>query len=172
MTGSTLLLLLSAPVESDGGFTPSLESLLLHSPADILRYLMIDLELGTLPEDEDTWPIFCSSQPNLPDDHVTSIDTQGRENGRIMFSGEYEEYHGVQVRVQAKNHSTGYAKLRRIALTLDQGVRNKYVSISPALYLIDSVHRTSLIVADGKDVPKSKRSLFTLNVLVRLSRSL
>lgn len=166
MGGSTLLLLFS------GGTTTILEeSDLLHSPAEILRHLLVDLNLGSMPVDNDEWPVATSAEPNLPDNVVTTYDTAGRTDGRIMFTGEYEEYHGVQIRVRAKNHTEGWLKIRRITLTLDQLVNNYLLSIGNALYMIDSIHRASLVSGVGKE-PNTKRQLFTLNVLVRITREL
>jgi len=142
---------------------------LAHSPADILRYSLIALGLGADPTAvSPTWPIYVGAEPNVPDNVITLYDTEGRSDGRMNPTGERAEHHGIQVRVRAINHTTGYAKARAIAVALDESIVLTTVTISGTTYLIHAVSRTSDVIPLGKDVSTSKRSLFTINALAAL----
>lgn len=142
---------------------------LLHSPADILRQLLIDLELGTAYVDDATsWAVFASGEADMPDDCITVYDTEGRNHGREMVHGERQEHHGFQVRVRARNHAVGYLKARDIAVKLDQEVYQELVTVEEIQYLVHAVTRVGDVLPIGKDAPRSKRSLFTINGIVSL----
>lgn len=141
---------------------------LAHSPADIVRKLLIVLELGSEQASGEPWPVFAAGEPDKPDSAITVYDTTGVKQGRIM-QGETQERHGVQVRIRAANHTGGYGKARAIAVALDEDVYQETVTIGNARYLVHSISRTSDVLALGKESPNSKRSLFTVNgtVMVR-----
>ena len=52
---------------------------LLHSPADILRHLLVDLGAGVLPENgtKTNWPISEGQELNAPDNAICTYDTEG-----------------------------------------------------------------------------------------------
>lgn len=148
----------------------------MHSPADILRYLIIDLGLGTLPTSNGNWPVYTSDEPTSPDSCITTYDTTGRDGGRIMYTGEREEYPGVQVRIRGKDHTTAFVKAQAVAETLDKGTNNLglrlvTVTIDAASYLVYCVIRTGSVQHLGKESPTSKRKLFVINCLIRLERT-
>jgi len=143
---------------------------LAHSPADITRKAMVLLGLGTMPSQQEEWPIFTALEPASPDNCVTVYDTTGRQSGRTHNDGEVQEHHGIQVRVRAKTHNEGWNKARAIAHTLDTGVYQRSVLVeeygTPQAYLIHSFSRTSDVAALGRESPESDRRLFTVNYLV------
>lgn len=153
-------LVVSAPA---GGAGP-----LLHSPADILRWLLVQLGLGTDPGNAGSWPVYCSSEPHAPDNCITTYDTEQRGDGRSQISGEMFQHYGVQIRIRSVDHPTGYVKANALANALDQSVYQEVVTVSGTRYLIHAVSRSSAVLPLGKEVPASKRSLFTINLLVSL----
>ena len=57
---------------------------LAHLPEDIVRYLLIDLSVGTLPSDVDDWPIYATQEPDKPDNVITVYGTEGNKHGRCI----------------------------------------------------------------------------------------
>lgn len=160
---------LTFPVFSGtGGSTPpgTPTGDLAHSPADILRHVLIDLGIGTLPTDGGAWPIATASEPGTPDAVITTYDTQGRSDGRSMIDGEGWQHYGVQVRVRAATHIVAYPKAKQVEVAVDQSIYDHYIAIDGTTYLVHSVSRTSGVISIGKDTPNSKRTLFTINCLV------
>ena len=144
---------------------------LAHSPADVVRYLLINESQGTLPSDDDDWPVFADGEPDSPDSVITVYNIPGRQHGRVMYSGERQEHHGVEVRIRDPDSQDGYAKARAIAVALDESVRLSSVTIGASVYLVYSVSRLGDVIALGKEVPSSKRNLFTINAIVALRQT-
>ena len=144
---------------------------LTHSPADIIRYLMIDFALGTIPSDGGAWPIFVGQEPNNPDDVITIFDTAGIHDGRLQVGGEVQEHHGFQVRVRAANHVDGWTKINAIDVTLNESVLLDTTTISSQDYTIQSITRKGTIIPLGKEKPDSRRDVFTLNAVTSLVQS-
>ena len=146
---------------------------LTHSPADVLRRVLIALGFGTAPEDDPlgSWPIYAAYEPDLPDNVITLYDTAGVHQGRDMITGEVFERHGVQLRIRSTTHPLGYQKTRALAVALDESIYQESVTLddpgvgTATSYLVHAVSRRG-ILALGKDVPGGKRSVFTVNALV------
>jgi hypothetical protein len=150
-----------------GGSTPAAD----HSPADVLRWLLINLGLCTAPlqnppsgAGNTAWPAYAAEEPPRPDAVVTCYDTDGYKDGRSMTEGDRFERHGVQVRVRCADPKSGVAKARQIADALDRDVYQSYVTIDGVTYLVDAVTRASDVVSLGRDAPQGGRSVHTLNV--------
>jgi len=135
---------------------------LTHSPADIIRQLLIDLSLGTA---SGTWPVYVSQEPDLPDNVITTFDTAGIHDGRHMPGGEVQEHNGVQIRVRSANHAAGYTKAQTIAATLDTSVKLTAVTANSVDYQVISISRRGSVIALSKNVPTSNRDVLTLNIL-------
>jgi hypothetical protein len=141
-----------------------------HSPADVIAALLIDLGIGgdagadPLPE----WPVYVGSEPSSPDSTITVYDTAGRAFGRSMATGDLSEHHGFQVRVRARTHAGGWLKARAVAVALDRGVLHRTVTVGGRAYFVNVVNRESGPLALGKEVPATKRSLFTVNATADL----
>lgn len=138
-----------------------------HSPADVIRQLIIDSTLGTNPDLTTllAWPVYRGRDPDRPDNLIKVSDTQGRIFGSIQTDGELQEHHGIQVMVRSVDYSTGYVKARAIAVMLD-GVNEELVAMTPGTafdYIVHGVTRTSDVIALGSDVPQGKRQLFVIN---------
>lgn len=144
---------------------------LLHSPADIIRWLLVAKSEGTSPllTPLQPWPIYRGNEPTVPDECLTVYDTTAQADGRSMIDGETWRHEGIQVRIRAADYTPAFAKARSIARTLDESVYNDTVAIDGHHYLVHSVSGTNLLVL-GKGVPDSKRNLCTVNGLVALRR--
>ena len=138
---------------------------LAHSPADITRYLLVQLGLGSLAS-SGSWPTTVSQEPDTPDNHLALWDIVGRIDGRYQTSGEVAEHYGVKIGVRAISHVIGAARALLIADSLAP-LANIGVPIGSHLYVIQAVTRTGGIIYAGTE-PNSFRHLFTINLLVAL----
>ena len=142
-----------------------------HSPADILRYLLIDLGLGTLPSSAGVWPVYATKEPDSPDSCITVYDTEGTRDGRTMANGEVQQHYGAQVRVRAPTHALGHAKANAVAEALDKQVWLDTVTIGSSVYMVYAVSRRSGPFSLGEESPTSKRVIFTLNVTIAVRQT-
>jgi hypothetical protein len=142
---------------------------MLHSAADIVRFAMIQLGLGTLPADRDSWPIFVAQEPNGPDEVMTLYDTSGQLFGRIQQTGESVQHYGFQVMLRALTSHGGMAKLQEVETALNTQLRRTQVTApnptgtGDSVYLIHAVTQRSGILPLGADQENSNRYLFSLN---------
>ena len=148
-----------------------------HSAADVIRHLLIDLGLGTLPTDAGSWPIYATITPETPDSAITITDTESLYEGRDHTSGEVQEHHGIQIAVRDANHVDGYVKMDAIKIAIDQTVRNDSVPVPDAsgtgstTYVVHCISRKSGILVAGKGATGSKRHLFTINAVAALRQT-
>jgi len=141
---------------------------LTHSPADIVRNLLINLGLGTTPSDSGSWPIYSDLEPGSPDSVITVYNSAAILHGRRMPDGETDEHHGVQIRVRDANPKSGYTKSRAIVRSLDVDVSLNTVTFDSSTYTIQSISRVSDVLSIGKESPTSRRNLFTINAMCSL----
>ena len=147
-----------------------------HTPANIVRYALIDEGLGILAPSTpwpptQTWPIVYMSEPDTPNEVITVFPTRGRMLGSAMHSGRWFEKHGVLIRVRATSDvaDTGGIKAQAIVTAIDESIYDRTITIGASRYLIHCFTRTSDVLYLGKQVPDNRRSLFTINTLVELS---
>lgn len=144
----------------------------LHSPAQVLRQLLIDFGFGfdgtTLPAP--AWSCYASSEPDVPDNCITVYDTAGQTFGREQNLGDTLEHYGLQFRVRSSVYDVGFVKTRALSKMLDESVRLNTVNVDDATYLVYSVNRTGPILPLGKDTPASKRNVFTVNATAAMRR--
>lgn len=144
-----------------------------HSPAYVLRTLLVELGVAVEPIVGNTttsWQAFTSNEPDLPDDCITTTDTSGRLDGRLAISGETVEHYGVQIRIRSSVFHEGWRKANEISTVLDEAVYNEALVIDSAQYLIHAVTKSGGIANLGRDRPSGNRSLFTLNVTIDIQR--
>ena len=146
-----------------------------HSPADIIRRLLISLGQGTLPSSNSAWPIYAHNLPDTPDNAIVLYDTQGELHGRSgADGGVMDEHHGLEVMVRSSSTNTGGQKVRDIADALDQQVHNDEITLTDNVgtttttYNVVAVTRKSGPLYLGTDTPDSMRYLFTLNSIVAI----
>jgi hypothetical protein len=159
--------------------------LLDHSPADVLRWLLVQQGStllaqaggsGTLVIDPGVlgdWPCFVGGEPDSPDNCVTIYDTQGRDEGRTNIDRERQEHPGIQFRIRSTTPLVGYQKAQQIAVAVDQIVFllsavPAYQGLPARTYSIPAVTRTTNVIPIGKDVPNTKRSIFSINAVMVL----
>lgn len=151
--------------------------MLTHSPAQIIRDLLVDLGLGVLPSAGGNWPLFVTSIPDSPDSIITITDTLGTSDGRIQPTGEAAEHPGFQVAVRDSNHQDGWEKANAIRVALSETVASNSVSITDNVgtgtseYVVFAVTKIGGIIVLGKELPTSKRHLFTINATVALRQT-
>ena len=85
------------------------------------------------------------------------------------LDGELWQHWGFQVRVRAKDHPVGTAKVAAIRKCLAEQVYHNQVSLGSSRYLVWCVAKISAPMWINKDVPGSKRSIFTLNALAAIT---
>ena len=139
---------------------------LTHDPADIIRYLLIDLSSATLPTANGTWPAYSANEPDTPDNCITVYNTTGNIQARLNQTGAQVEKFGVQIRVRGATHPIGFAKGKTIENKMDTEVYRDVVTIASSQYLVHAVSRSGTLIFAGKDASSSKRFIFTLNILV------
>ena len=150
---------------------------LTHSPAQIIRDLLVDLGLGTLPSDGGSWPIYNNNTPDSPDSVITITDTVGTSDGRTHTDGEAQEHPGFQVAVRNDSPQGGWEKMNAIRVALSETISRNELSITDNVgtgtssYIVYAVSKLGGIFALGKDTPTSKRNLFTLNAVVALRQT-
>lgn len=142
----------------------------LHPPADIIRWLMIDLGLGTNPSLGSSWPIYYSSEPDTPDEVITVYNTTGIIDGRSSIDGEIWEHYGFQVRVRSTKNRLARVKIDSIARSLSETAYNSLVTIDGNSYIVAAINRKGSVIDIGKETPTSERSVFTLNAISAIYR--
>jgi len=141
---------------------------LTHTPANVMQYLLVSLGAGTLPTSHGLWPIYNANEPDTPDNCLTITDVAGLMHGRDQNSGYMQEHEGIQVRIRATDHATGWAKANSIKTLLDSSIAMSDVTVSTSNYVVGAVTRKSGPFGIGKETPSSKRELFTINAVVSL----
>lgn len=137
-----------------------------HSPADIVRRLIVRAALGSAPELGGTWPVYASGEPHAPDHVITVYDTEGKENGRTMPDGEAQRHVGVQFRIRCTTHPLGYRKASDIRTYISEISYQESITLGDVAYLVRCFSSIGQVLSLGKDVPNSSRVLFTLNAMV------
>lgn len=147
----------------------------LHSTADVMQSLLIQMGLADDPMDTGTagigWPAFVADEPSEPDNAITCYDTTPIDDGRIQTDGECIRHPGVQVRVRGRTHAAGFAKADALRRALNEDVYDELVNISGSRYLVHCVNGAEVLFI-GRESPETRRRLFTINATVTLDRTL
>lgn len=143
----------------------------LHSPADIVRWLLVGIGVGTDPTLSvlQPWPVYAADEPDEPDNCLTVYDTTPQDDGRVHTDGEVLRMHGFQLRIRAVDHPTGAAKLYAAQVTMTEANVGRTVSIGTARYTVFALSKPSVGML-GKDMPNTARKLFTINALASIRR--
>lgn len=158
------------PSSGGGGPIPDGTTRFAHSPANVLRYILIQAAKATNPNDNNPWPCYWSIEPNEPDNCLTVYDTNSIEQGRAHVSGQVLEHYGAQIRLRSLEAREGFNKLNDIMIFLDEEFYHETVTVETATYFAQAVSRTGGINQLGQETSKSKRFVFTLNVTFPLTR--
>jgi len=140
---------------------------LTHSPAQVLRELLIAFGQGTDPDDDLTWPVYADKKPENPDNLIVVFNSTGKVEGRTMNDGEVQEKHGCRVVIRHTDTEAGYTKAKGIQQLLDKEVYQEIVTHSGVDYLIHSISRSEDVANLGHE-PGNRRLLFSFNCLINL----
>lgn len=147
-----------------------------HSPADVVGKLLTDLGLGTDPEANVAWPLSVTGELTTPDECIEVYDTTGRLEGSLQVNGEMLVKPGIMIRVRAADHLSGYRKANQLFEAIAKTVYHNEVILpndeeDDITYLVEAITPTSDVLPLGKEVPSSKRDLFTINAVVALRQT-
>jgi hypothetical protein len=136
-----------------------MSSLLAHSPADIIRSMLVELGLDA------GWLISDTSMPPTPDKAIVVTDTAPQMDAATM-QGYQAEHYGLQLTVRAKTHGEGWVKANAVAAAMDV-ISRRAVHVEDSDYYVQAITRVSGPLMTGAE-QGSQRRLFTINVLVSL----
>lgn len=149
-----------------------MESNIPHGPANVLRWLLIDLDLGTDPDDESdpldrVWPVHDEDEPDLPDNCITVYHTEGQNDGQDPHSGSVWQHIGWQFRIRAKTREAG----RRKAYDILNAVCGLYwhtITVTETIGTLSEDYRIETVTPSGIPLyigqeQTSKRHLHTIN---------
>lgn len=147
---------------------------LLHSQADIIRRLLIQLGVGTAPETYTgdagpQWPVYAADEPDAPDNAITVYDTAPVSKGRIMIGGEQIQDLGFTATVRG-DHVYGFRKAKEAEIALNESVYDALVNIDGAQYIVHSCNQLTLVAFGKSDLPGTMRRRFNINGLACLYR--
>jgi Bacteriophage minor capsid protein len=133
----------------------------MRPPSDILRQLIIDLELGS---EDSAWRTFTAFHPDDPDASICVYDTAGRPDGRLMSTGERIEHPGFQIALRHRSYLSGWERAILLANTLDQQRRVVVDFPDGDAYMIHNISRMGTVIPLGMEIDSPKRRhSFTIN---------
>lgn len=142
-----------------------------HSPARIIRDMIVDLGLGSEPSANTAWPVYADIEPDSPDPLIAVFDTAAVLQGRVQVSGQVQEFFGISILVRSANPSAGWTKANSVGIALDGlNAYQRSVSISANVYEVHSLNRRSGVISAGKG-PNDKRNLYTLNYITSIRQT-
>jgi hypothetical protein len=136
----------------------------MNSPAEIIQALLVNLGLGTDPDNTPggLWPIFIAIEPASPDDLIVINDTSPQYDGRSGPTKQSFQHYGVQIYVRAVDFPTGNLQALAIKVACETQVNQTNVVIGSYTYLVPALCKFQ-ILRPGFDTPTSKRFVFTMN---------
>lgn len=145
---------------------------LTHSPARIVRQLLVNDGQGTDPADDGSWPIYYNTEPDR-EGIITVVDRTGRPDGRMMPTGEQVQHHGIQVLVKGGTHDVGYTKANSIFVWMSETALNNSLTISGSSYVVYCFHLTSPIIDfEGQsEQPATRRHNFSINAVAAIRQT-
>ena len=117
------------------------------------------------------WPAYIGRMPDgkqTATNLIVVYDTEPRQDGRLMRTGERIEHPGLQFRVRAVDYLTGHKKLAIIAAALDV-IKRQTVTVDGTAYLIHAIKRIGGIIQLGTD--EVGREGFTFNATATISEA-
>lgn len=140
-----------------------------HSPAQIVAQLLIDLGIGSVPGSGLAWPVYDSSLPDEPDSAICVYDTTGIMDARMASSGEWNEHHGINIRLRTTGQQAGATKINALIVALDTQVDHDTVNMTTPtnVYDVENMSRRSGPFDNGPE-PESGRRIFTVNYVASI----
>ena len=137
---------------------------LTHSPAQIIRKLLLDQGLASSSGD---WQCFYGKEPNSPDNVLSVFGTAGKGFGSAMVNGELMGHEGFQIRVRGKDYRTAFRRADKIQTELAEVVYQQVVTIEEDSviyqYLIAAIGGVGDVLDNGADDTPASRHVFTIN---------
>lgn len=143
-----------------------MSGVLTHTPAQILRQLLVDAGHGTLPASSGTWPVSANKENRALDSTITVYDDEQRDRGRVMTDGSRPVLEAYQIRFRAPTPALAWAKANAVCVALDS-VYQETVSITDSdgtrrRYAVHSINRGPLIPLH-ETTPESSHGVFVCN---------
>lgn len=138
-----------------------------HTPAQIVRKLLIDLGVVSDVADHTMWPCYTGLMPEKPSESVCIYDTDGKKEGRVQIDGESQIKEGFNVRVRSDDLTRSYLKAKEIINAFDSVLR-RTVQLGDQAYFVQAISRTGSIMYLGTETPTSKRRLHSANAIVSI----
>lgn len=147
-----------------------------HSPADIIRELLIDKSVGTDPDAAGDWPVYALNEPNTPDSLITIFNSASVLEGRDQNAGEMNEHFGIQIRIRAADPNDGWRKANAIKTSITTDVLRTIVSIADTTGTATSQYRVQAITLIGgildlgkvEGGTRTKRNILTINAIAAI----
>jgi hypothetical protein len=136
--------------------------LLAYSPADVLRYLLVDLSYGVLPSAGGSWPIYIDAEPDTPDSLIVVTDTSSILEGKTQPDSQVQERYGFQVLIRGAPGTATFVKANAIMIGMDEAALQT-VTISSDAYMVHAISRTTGVLNLGRDSTNSRRIVYTIN---------
>lgn len=112
----------------------------MHSPADILRNLMVNLGTCSLPTSNAEWPCYLDYYPVDPIQVIVFTDTKAKRGGRIMRTGEVYDFPGVQAFIRSSDQQLAWRKCFLLCAMFDSIV-SQIVPIGDNSYVLENVSK-------------------------------
>jgi hypothetical protein len=132
-----------------------------YSGLEIVYELLLELELGTNPEENKPWPAFIGTLPDVKPQAISLFDMSIPTEGRIQSTGETIGHEGIQVRVTAKNYRTAREKVFELKEAFDSIIKYT-VPVENEQYEIQAIHLMRQPAYIGQD--ENDRDHFTLDI--------
>lgn len=152
-----------------------MSSALLRTPAEVIQQLLIDLGAGSDPDTEPLadWPVYADEEPDgdgTPDEVLTVYDSgTDVDDGHGHADGFAYTHYGVQVRVRARDHTTGSVKALEVRRLLNESVVRATVTVEGTAYTVPCV-KASPVRRMGREQAKTRRHLWTVNGIAVVER--
>lgn len=155
---------------------------LLHTPADVLSRVLIGRGYLAAPAAGTTpWQAYVGGWPDgAPDRVVTLQDTAGIDQGRSQGTGETFQKYGVQVLLRSDRQDAGALKALGLRRQLAEDVGSlgyetiaipAQTGVGAATYQLTGVSGIGQVLPLGKESPTSRRSMFSMNLLLSIRRT-
>jgi hypothetical protein len=93
-----------------------------------------------------------------------------RVEPRQRPTGERLEHHGIQVKVRARIHPTGWERVELICEAMNEQILRRVVTVDASVYLVQCVSGARKVHEFKRD-PKSELRYYSLNGLVAVRKT-
>ena len=134
-----------------------------HSPAKIVRQLLLDQALASASGD---WQCFYGREPTAPDNCLSVFESQGVDAGFEMVAGQGLGHEGFQVRVRGKDQDTARTRADAIASEFNAMMQAQYVTVGGQQYAVWPIAADSPL-HNGVE-PGTNRDVYTINCVAAM----